>query len=160
KWAFGLSLLVLGGISLSAWAGADSSGGASHLTDEDNPWFLGSAPIPYCVHIAPDFPVARSVVERDIADAFAQWKAVYAEYHLYQRPLPGRFADGVPRSLSVDAREIPQCTDPAHELEFKVGVVDSDVQTYFASHSKTAIGYAFRKDYDHQTFRTGGYVWV
>ena len=155
-----VGLLVV--LSIRAYAGAESGGGGGIRTDESNPWFLGSAPIPYCVDVAPDFPVQASVVKELIQDAFAQWKTAYRKYQLYNKNLPGKFFDWQTRSLTVDAQEISECNQPEHQVRFKIGVglQDPAVSEIFSIYSKYTVGEAFRKAYDHDTFRSGGVVWI
>jgi hypothetical protein len=141
-------------------SGGWSSGGGGLATDEENPWFLGEAPISYCVTIASGFPLSKELVSREIQGAFSQWKNVFQTYGIYKKSLPGQFKDGIPRAVAVDATEIAYCDDPAHQLEFKIGVVDSDVSHHFETQSKDVIGLAQRQEYDHVTFRTGGFVWI
>lgn len=142
------------------FCGADSSGGGGRLTDEQNPWFLGDLPIEYCINKDPAFPIERDQVAEEIKQAFHEWKQIFLRYRLYKKSLRGSFSDGIQRSLSVDAVEVQTCTDQKHQIEFKIGVVDATVKRYFEHFSKETIGFAYRNEYDHQTFRTGGFVWV
>ena len=87
-------------------AGGDVSGGANIISDESNPWFLGSEPISYCVEVAPDFPIPKNQVSAIISESFQKWKTVFTKYRLSEEPLPGVFYDGVERGLTTDAIEL------------------------------------------------------
>jgi hypothetical protein len=147
-------------ISSCAYAGGWSSGGGGRTTDEGNPWFLGEAPIPYCVKVAPGFPVSKEKVTQEIREAFDQWNTVFKRYGLYHKNLPGKFSDGKSRYITTEAIEIPICDDRTHQLEFKIGFVDQEVSQFFEENSKATVGLAQHREYDHQTFRTGGYIWI
>lgn len=152
-WSFSLPNIVFA----AGWI----SGGAGEITDEGNPWFLGShKPIDYCVAVDPNFPLSTATVQKLIWESFREWKQVLQGYGLDRPDLIGPFQDGEKRGLALNVRQVEKCDDPEHQLRFKIGIVDEEMEGFFKIHTRSIVGVAHRRDYDHQTFRTGGFIWV
>jgi len=148
------------GSARSTAEGTVNGGGGGDPMAENNPWFLGDQPIEYCVRIASGFPIASDQVRKTIQAAFQEWEQTLGRYGLRGQAFAGQFSDGVKRGLTVKAVEVPKCTRPDQQLEFKIGVMDQEVNKHFQAHSKRTVGLAKRRAYNHKTFRTGGFIWI
>jgi hypothetical protein len=151
-----LTLSLLSTIGLTQ-AGGWTSGGGDQFTDHHNPWFLGDRPIEYCIEYAEGFPISRSDVQKYITEGLAEWKKTLKSYKVDTYKI--EFEDQKFRSMTLDSVYKEVCDDPEHQIVFKVGVVDEVVKDLLKDRPRTAIGYAFRKNYDHETFRSGGNIW-
>ena len=128
--------------------------------DENNPWFLGSEPIPYCVETAPDFPFTSAHVKKIISKSFLKWKKFFQYYKFNDHAFPGHFHDGIERRITIDAIELLSCDNNKHQLRFKIGVADNEVSEYFETHDRYVVGFNYNGNYDHKTFRSGGIIWI
>jgi len=147
---------------------ADGSGahGADIEADQNNPWFLGEQPIPYCIVLEKDSGLDRAEISRLVAESFEDW-ARFFNRHGYATlkfdevnkllNLPSTFADGVSRGLTLTRVEIPACNNFNRQLEIRFS---KSAEADWAVDSNHAFGAAIRRHYDHEAYRTGGVVWI
>ncbi|MEK6706509.1 MAG: hypothetical protein AABZ06_12055 [Bdellovibrionota bacterium] len=150
-----------------AMAGGGWTGnGGDHLRDQQNAWFLGTEPVSYCVLRAPDFPLGDTEIDQMIESALSDWRIFFHKYSLDEstigkNPRLGIFPDHQARGLSLNFKKIPTCPqEPAEEVVFLFGVTTPVIDEAIQHGAQNSIGLAVRKDYNHQTYRSGGYVWT
>lgn len=150
--------------ALSANAGW-STNGADYLREQNNPWFLGTDPVHYCLHQDPRDPMPASELSEIVADSFRLWKDFFKKYGFDLTALgdarsQGQFLDGKVRRLSIDFREVPSCEAQRGDLEIFVGAKNTYIERAIDQGVHRGAGLAIRDEYNHENFRNGGYIWV
>lgn len=173
---FAIYIVSLHAFSDGGWSG---NGGNSAL-DKDNVWFLGDDAISYCV-IANHPTYSKPAVEMMIQKSVAKWKEFFTRYQMDQFRFGTNsyrmFPDKITRGVSLNWIKSSNCTlvekychpedtdvQQCHQVLknqvlFLVGSSNKVIENYLTNNaSVTAV--ALRTDYNHQTFRSGGIVWV
>lgn len=161
---FALAVLVL--LARPALAGSGAHG-ADIEADQNNVWFLGSDPIPFCITIEKGSGLEKDKMAALAIEAFRDWKAFF-DRHQYTKlkfddPNPivkggVKFRDGNSRGLSLEEpRQIDNCLGPQRQLEIRFS---KSAEADWSLDSNHAFGAAIRGPYDHETYRTGGVVWI
>jgi hypothetical protein len=140
--------------------------GADIEADQNNVWFLGNDPIPYCLTIEAGSKLDRAEILKQIDEAFNDWNVFFRKHGYDKFEFGGgpentrfgaEFKDRQPRKLSLQARKIDACGAPTRQLEFRFSSESGLKWSLDANH---AFGAAVRGPYDHSTYRTGGTVWI
>ncbi len=140
--------------------GVIDGNGGELITTEKNPWFIGTAPVSYCINASDAFSLAPTRASALIQEAFATWAnllttlpAFGSDPSKYQLP-----ADKLPLTLARVFKETTCDQNPP--LEFKLGIVDDSVTTTLAYMAARTVGFALRQSYDVTTGTGGGYIWL
>jgi hypothetical protein len=164
------------GFASGGWSG----NGGNTAMDRDNIWFLGPEAIPYCVITEhPNFTAAA--IEIMIEKATQKWLFFFRRYQMEQFNYGSDhyhgFPDRVSRSASLNWQKSTDCvevikachpkhTDPQKCYEklqsqvlFLIGPKNTIVENYLNTNG-AASGVALRTEYNHQSYRSGGIVWV
>lgn len=147
---------MLQGASSEAGA-ATISHGADLPRDGDNVWFLGDEVVDYCVEVDPSFPGEAAKLDNVVRDSIDAWVQFFQKYGLDKQEF--KYLKGGPRKLSLKFREVPACLNPAKQLRILFGVAQSEVLAAL-KFSENPQSLALRGDFDHETFRNGGIIWV
>lgn len=146
-----------------SWSG---NGGGSSQT-ENNVWYLGSEDIRYCVLLADDYPLSEQVVHELIQQSFSDWKLFFEENHMLAAIFSSSdlsFMDGKTRGLSTGIQKVSclSTDDPSESkiLTFMIGSSNPTIDLYRKFSFEGAVGLALRPEYDHETYRNGGYIWT
>jgi hypothetical protein len=151
----------------SGWSG----NGGGNAASQDNIWFLGKAPVKYCIFSSAGFPVNRRRLDDLVKESLNDWKQFFNKYHLDQNFLgeyQGRrsfdFPDAKARGLSLNFVEVgcdeAALTDPGEKVVFLFGVTSNPVDSFQEISSEGKFGLALRKNYNHKSYRNGGYIWI
>lgn len=139
------------------FAGGMTSSGGDWVTDSENPWFVGKAPITWCVQRNADFSRSKDSAINIIESAFADWKT--AILSLSPKTTTFTLPDGQLKNLSTNFSYSEDC-DKNTDLVFKLGILDSEVREDLKLRAKFVVGAAVRKTYDEKTGRGKGYIWL
>lgn len=131
-----------------------STHGGKITTDEDNVWFLGDAPIPLCFYRDPQYNYSKDEIVSLVEESFRNWRKFFERNSLDQK-LEG-FQDGRARAISTEVVWQKNCESRPDQLLVIFG--PSPVPNPAAIDSQ--FGFAARGPYDHQSFRTGGVIWI
>lgn len=185
KIAFILISLTIGAITLAdirsfgqtpVPGGGWSGNGGDLNKGSDNPWFLGSEPVSYCILSTEDFPVNRTVLSDLVRDSFNLWKTFFQKYQMTQLSWPPMvqpdehksitFPDRKQRKLSLNFTEShcdtpdTSVTLPENHLYFLFGVNTPLTDTWRQMNEESSLGMALRQSYNHHSYRNSGIVWV
>jgi hypothetical protein len=143
-------------INTSAFAGtgAGSSGGGDNPSlTQGAAWYLGNAPISYCIETASDFALSNEAVKDTIQSTMKQWKD-YLNKKNGQRRAP---MDDTP-FLNLNYSYQENC-DQKTDLTFYIGVTNDKIKEATKNyHNPTA--FAFKESYDAEKMRSKGFIWV
>ncbi len=148
--------LLLTFAPFGALAGHSTNGGVFTL-DSDNVWFLGDAPIEYCVTNSPHFSFSRDELRAIASESLRAWKSFFEEYRLDKESFTGIPLHNQLR-LSLSFREVETCNKPDEQLHFAFGTQTPLIKKALES-QESALGLSVRGDYNHESFRNGGSVW-
>jgi hypothetical protein len=151
---FGLLATLLAAVvaSVALAGGNEGSGGADLVPGEDGSvWFMGGAPISYCVEIAPGYPFSRAVIEEKLASAFMAWER-YIEVKKIN------FGMKAEDRILLTRKRQPKCT-PAVDLRFYFGVDNPEVRKAKGSFYNP-VAFAHRTHYDIQKTWGNGFIWI
>jgi hypothetical protein len=146
-----LSLSPVG--ALAREGGMASSGGGSFVIDENNPWFVGEAPVKYCVEAsASDFSLSLAEARAQIREALDQWTAAFAQIPTttYAIASPG----GPTRALSRGF--IEDCAG-AVDLRFYLGSRNREIGDKV---DRYTTGLTYPTHYDPVLGRKRGFIWI
>lgn len=133
--------------------------GGEHITNEQNPWFLGSDPVHYCLkHDPTAFSVDPDQVRKVIHEALQTWLGFIKTSYPYKLEAPLLLAQKGITSLALDFSEV-SCAEP-HELVFLLGVTDSDISDALEYRAKEIIALSFRDEYSDDVGRAKGRIWL
>ena len=153
----GLCFAVLMFLTAQARAGI-STNGTSFVVDQNNVWNLGAAPVEYCVDTHRGFPLSRETTRRIVRESFDDWRKFFVKHGLDRMEfdqLPGGRALG----LSLEFREVESCGESSERIRFVFGAITPEISKAL-EHQEHALGLTIRGDYDHESLRNGGIVWV
>lgn len=139
--------------------GVVEGNGGEYITNEQNPWFLGEAPVNYCIKLdAAAFSANLNQARFAINSAFATWTDFIKSYGFETLRSPFLLAAKGNSTLSLDFREV-SC-DQEHELEFHLGFADSDIEKALHYTAKNVVALSYRNQYSDDTGRAKGQVWI
>jgi hypothetical protein len=144
-------------LQASGGGGVIDGNGGMRITDELNPWFLGSQPIPYCIERSEEFSLAFDQASAAIRAGFLDWRETISTLIKYDEK--GWRSNDTPLRLALDFSEIP-CDQGQPLLKFKLGGMDADVEAYLKNAAKQTVGFAKRQSYDPKTFLATGFIWI
>ncbi len=177
------ALLVLAALfytqSIFATGGWTGNGGITTL-DQNNPWFLGSDKIQYCLKVNKSYPLNTAAVDYMIHQSSTRWNDFFNRYQMnagfpysnYQV-----FLDGTKKKIMTEFESAKNCdtvfqtcvgknvdAQKCHDelkstVLFLVGESNSVVDTYLNLNGSAA-GAAIRTEYNHDTLQSGGIVWI
>lgn len=157
------------------WSG---NGGNTGL-EQDNIWFLGNEPIRYCV-INQNSAFTKPAVELLVKKQVEKWKSFFAKYQMNQFNFSNEIEelknkrdafvtlDFVPSNDCVEVEKkclgVVSTSEACHQavqdkVLFLIGAENSVVQDFLKMGGKR-YGAAIRTDYNHQTYRSGGIIWI
>lgn len=139
-----------------AFSSGFSTNGGTPSADQGNVWFLGEEPVEYCVESLRS--ENRSAAAAMVREAIDDWIAFFHKYELDQFSF-GALAGKPGLKLALNFREVEKCTRPEHQIRFLFGVKTPEVERALET-EVNAFGLALRRPYDHQTYRTGGQVYL
>lgn len=146
-------------VSLNSYAGISTNGG-NITTDQDNVWYLGDKTINYCVERNPTFSINLSEGRQLIRESINDWVLFFRKYELDQMMF-NNLKNGMNLKLSLQFNEIDKCNDDPELLRFELGADDADVKRALAlDNQANALALAIRQDYNHETYRNGGRIWI
>lgn len=133
-----------------------TSSGGELITTEHNPWFVGGAPVRYCIDKTDQFSPALSRIRAEVQRALTDWTATLTALSPRPtRPLP----DGEPKNLSLTFVEEP-CA-PSTELRFRFGFHDEEIKDILKHHGPYTVALAAHDGIDERSGRVGrGIVWL
>ena len=155
--ALALSAVIAFSIATESVAGI-STNGSTVIKDQHNVWFLGDAPVEYCVEVADDFSADREAAKLIVREALDDWRRFFAKYQLDQMLFP-MLRDGRSLGLSLVFIEIEKCQKPAEQVRFIFGSIDEDVKAALVL-EEGAVALAARHEYDHRSYRNGGLIFL
>lgn len=139
--------------------GVIEGNGGEYITNEQNPWFLGAAPVLYCiVHDAAAFSTTLDQTRTAIDEGLQTWQGYFTAKGPGRLQSPFVLATKGIASLSLDFQEVP--CDRDHELEFRMGVRDSEIEAALQYSADNVVALSYRKDYSDRTGRARGQIWV
>jgi len=146
-------------VSLNCYAGISTNGG-NITTDQDNVWYLGDKPINYCIERSPAFSLNTNESRELVRESINDWLRFFQKYGLDQMEF-NSLKDGMSLKLSLQFNELDKCNDDPELLRFELGASDSDVRRALALDNQVnALALAIRQDYNHETYRNGGRIWI
>ncbi|MBY0370229.1 hypothetical protein K2X33_06050 [bacterium] len=149
-------------LAAPSWAGTETHGTGGG-GDAHNPWNLGDAPVDYCVEIEEGTPYDSKDLHRIADESFKDWKKFFIKYGFDKKTLGDNngllFKDRTKKRLTLDFQFVPKCTDLKTQIRILFREKSEGVPAW-ESPSGNALGSATRGDYNHDTFRNGGTVWV
>lgn len=145
----------------SGWSG---NGGDGKITG-DNIWNLGQAVVPYCINVAPDFPLQKDELSQLVKESFEEWIQFFNKYDLNSKHLIFKTPEtqGFLPSVSLDFSLQGSCGDVllTHQVQFLFGIKNDIIKSYTQfSDAELKFGAAIRPNYNHKTYRNGGYIWI
>lgn len=152
-------------IGCLGFAGGWSGNGGDYTRDQNNPWFLGTDPVSYCILKSADYPLKTSELSDLIKESLYDWRKFFSKYGIDKFPLgeskQGQFPDKQYRGISLDFIEKADC-DPLQEkaVAFYFGVTNVYLEQAIANGAHHSAGLALRQEYDHQNYRNSGFVWI
>lgn len=109
-------------------AGGMSSVGGDYVDDGDNPWFMGTQPVPYCVERTEMFSVPADVLSRLVADAFDAWNDADTQLTLFGGV--HMFPDGVDRQIATHFSLVENCSQARLQILFGVPLGEAGEPSY------------------------------
>lgn len=146
--------------STKSRGGVIEGNGGEYITNEQNPWFLGSTSVSYCIILDPAaFSVSLDQARVAIKEAIETWGDI-VRYSLPYNKLTPRFLLAKKNiwGLSTAFTEVPCSQD--HELEFRLGVMDSDIAEALTYTARSVVALSYRTQYSDETGRAKGKIWV
>lgn len=155
---------------LPIYAGGWSGNGGGHSKMKDNIWFLGEASVPYCVEVGPNYPFEAVELKGLVQETINDWVTFFKQYGLEswgKRSFGrhGALVENLP-DVALDFKEVdcPKTVTtgykPSGLIHVTFGTENPVIQSVRTLHADESYGLALRPDYDHKTYRNGGYVWV
>jgi hypothetical protein len=161
KWLLVLFLTGFAECSLAGW----SSNGADYARDQNNPWFLGTSQVKYCIRASTGHKLPVAELTAISQETISDWQTFFRKYgldvfHIGDGNYPLTFLDGKPRPLDTNFVLVPDCHAEQGDIEIFFGLQNSIITDAIQQGGHHGAGLAVRSDYDHATFRNGGYVWI
>lgn len=153
---FAITLLFVAGDAL-AIGGMTGSGGGEFVTTERSPWFVGAAPVTYCVaHDEASMSLPRARAESLIADALADWTKTLRA--LKPRPMYLPTALDHWGHLTLDFKLVACAGEP--DLVFRLGAADPAIGALMQGQAGRIVATALRTSYDEESARGKGVIWL
>ncbi len=151
--------------------GGWSGNGGNFNLEENNVWNLSSEPIQYCIKIDKQFPFSQKELEELVVESISDWKTFFFNYNLLNSTfninnsnLNIQFLDNVARGINLNFKLTEKCGDNEDllndEVRFYFGETNKVITNYQQFSNENSLGVAIRKDYNHKSFKNGGYVWL
>lgn len=133
--------------------------GAGAILTEENPWFVGSAPVRYCVEMkeSPE-RISRESAKSEIRAAIADWKRTLKTLKLSPIGQYNGLMVLTGNNVTTEFTEVACLQNP--ELKFLLGVSDERVDKVSSQADTQLSGLALRLSYDVKTGRGRGLVWI
>jgi hypothetical protein len=148
-------------VSQIAFGGSESHGG-DLARDQDNPWFLGDAPVEYCIVVAQGFRTPNGEdLTQVVAQSIDKWRAFFTargiDRGVFRKVKINGSEETVGLALNFVLKQ--RCDTPSKQLRILFGVTDDPLISQ-ATSLGNALAASVRGDYDHSSYRTGGVIWV
>ncbi len=145
-----LSLITGLCTAVSVYAGTMDSGGADiHSNDYGAAWFLGDAPVHYCIETATDFGASTEMVDNQFQKALSTWKTY----------VHGRGVDETSQlKLGFNYVRDSKC-EASTDLTIFAGV-SNDRTRAGLKEFQNPIAIAIRETYDSRAGRGKGFIWL
>lgn len=144
--------------SLSSFAGIFTNGGGK-VSDQDNVWFLGRAPVEYCIELEPSMAARKSDMQALVTESLSDWKAFFRKYGLDQMSFTNISGHPAPLGLDLNFQEVATCSRPKEQIRILIGVKNIDV-TKVLEYEPNFDAFASRGDYRYGTYRNGGIIYL
>lgn len=153
-----------------AWGNGWSGNGGDFGHEGNNIWNVGADPVQYCIFSSPGYPLTPVELEELVSESINDWKGFFQLYRLDKFVLGAigsklHFPDHLGRELSLDLRPgrcdgLSKDHDPGKKIFFLFEETSKPIREYKRLATENALGLALRKDYDHDSYRNGGYIWI
>jgi len=155
-WVTSLQALAFGGFS---------GNGADYSRDQNNPWFLGPAPVFYCLRVSPTYKLQAGEIRAVVEESIAEWRGFFKKYGFDQNTIgDGRYSrrlpDGVSRAIALDFREASDCASKTSELEIMFGLKNDLIKGSIEHGGHHGAGLAVRSQIDIKSYRSYGFLWI
>ncbi len=131
--------------------------GGEFVTTEKNPWYIGKAPVKYCIHASSEFSSDANFARETLALALKDWTDTILD--LVPTPTPFKLPDGEQKNLTTQFSEV-RCNE-APELQFYFGAFSPEVESALKSLARYTAAFAGHGDIDDNTGRVkSGIVWL
>jgi hypothetical protein len=142
-----------------------NGGGSENEAERDNPWFLGEGDVQYCIESSEDYPIQRSELETIVRSSFDDWINFFSRSGitklLFGKDTAGwEFPDHLTRPISLSYKLSTTCPSSGDYVRFLFGIKLPAVDTFLRSTIEPDVGAAIRPPWNHQSYRTGGTVWI
>lgn len=142
--------------------GISSTGGENHAPADGAAWFLGEAPVRYCLEVSANFGSSTGDVGAQVDRALKTWRNYYLDKTRGEPSDEGTDANIEEwmhlGSIDTNFYGLSKC-DGSEDLHFYFGVTGSEVKDHV---TEFANPYAFaqRTSFDKSTGRGKGFIWV
>ena len=153
-----LTLCILLFTNQNSFAGISTNGG-NLTSDQNNVWYLGDKPVRYCIENHPRFPLNLKESQALVRESIDDWIQFFKKYGLDKMSFDDLKNHGSAK-LSLNFIEVPCDNDP-ELLRFQLGTDQPSIKESLSIDSRqNALAMSIRKDYNHETYRNGGIVWI
>ena len=154
-------LAALACAGLQSFAGISTNG--SHLTvDQNNVWYLGEAPVPYCIERDASFPFSPEETEVLVKESIETWVQFFQKHELDKLSFT-HLKDGKSLKLALNFEYQGRCSlteEHPELLRFYLGTKAPEKKGLVIDSGHGALALAIREDYNHDTYRNGGAIWI
>lgn len=140
-----------------ATAGIFTNGG-DYSWESESAWFIGEAPVPYCVEINGDSPVTKEQAAHEVRRAIDSWKSFFKHRRL-DRLVFTALVRQTPTPISLNFVEVPACKEGEAHIRFIFGNRTEEIEKIRETYPHF-VGLAYRNGFDHNTLRNGGVVFI
>jgi hypothetical protein len=148
-----VNLILLLGLGLPIYGLAGNEHGGTDLAPDwaHSAWFVGSAPIKYCLKVASDFGVPESDVIASLEKAAETWRKYMKERFIY--PLPSAL------HLALNLEFLSLC-DGSEDLTLYFGVTPAHVLKIKNEQYSNPVAFSHRSRFDLNKGWGRGFIWV
>jgi hypothetical protein len=137
-------------------AGTISAGGGKLYKFSHNPWFLENTDqVTYCIRTSEEFAVSETRLNEIVLEGISKWQAVF-DYGRDDYYEPGEIE---PYGAVRVATQSFASNCEAPDISFQFGILDDEQLTFF-DNVNDYVGAAVRTDYDLESMRSRGFVYV
>lgn len=140
-----------------AFAGNSSGGGAEFITTERNPWFIGNAPVRYCVERSTTtFSPNDAAIDAALQSALANWAQTISA----MRPAPTTFDIFAGSAKNLTTSFIREVCNESTELHFFFGVSNQLIRESLQHLAHYTLSFAKQTEFDPLLGRAKGIIWL
>lgn len=145
------STLVLTAASAALAGGYSGSSGDMHDPMDDWAWYLGDAPIRYCIEIDPQFGRTADEVQKEFESVVQQWKSYVSERSVYTEAK-------TEFRLNFNFQYAGSCQG-SEDLRLIMGLEPEEVVKAKAKFDRP-FAFSIRQRYDESKARGQGFIWL